>query len=115
MYMQLEYRCLNCVMYMDTLFGLKPSSQENTCGQVYSTNFHRCVFYLLKAQRDAHLTLDLLHDDYGVARTYTPNNAMALVKGNFERKVHRAGSIIHPIKAHTPNQHKADSITREIK
>ena len=113
-YMQLQYRRLNCVMYTDTLFGPKPSSQKNTCGQVYSTAFDWCVFYPMKAERDAHLTLDLLHNDYGVPKTYTPDNAMALVKGNFEKKVHRVGSLIHPIEAHTPNQNKAESIAREI-
>ena len=94
-YMQLQYRCLNCVMYTDTLFGPKPSSQKNTCGQVYSTAFDWCVFYPMKAECDAHLTLDLLHNDFGVPKTYTPDNAMALVKGNFEKKVHR-GRISDP-------------------
>ena len=66
-YMQLQYRHLNCTMYTDMLFGPRPSSQKNICGQVFSTNFDWCVFYPLKAEHDAPLALDLLHANYGVA------------------------------------------------
>ena len=48
-----------------------------------------------KAECNAHLALDLLHANYGVAKTYTPDNAMT--------KVNQVGSTIHPIEAHTPN------------
>ena len=112
--MQLQYRHLNCTMYTDMLFGPRPSSQKNICGQVFS-NFDCCFFYPLKAECDAHLVLDLLHANYGVAKTYTPDNAMMLVKGTFEKKVNQAGSTIHPIEEHTPNQNKAESIARELK
>ena len=115
MYMQLQYHHLNCTMYTNTLFGLRPSSLKNICGQVFSTNFDWCVFYPLKAECDAPLAFDLLHANYGVAKTYTPDNAMTLVKGTFEKKVNQAGSTIHLIQAHTPNQNKAESIARELK
>ena len=82
---------------------------------MFSTDFDWCVFYPLKAECNAHLVLDLLHTDYGVAKTYTPDNAMTLVKETFEKKVNWAGSTIHPIEAHTPNQNKAESIARELK
>ena len=114
-YMQLQYCHLNCTMYTDMLFRPRPSSQKNICGQVFSTNFDWCVFYPLKAECDVHLALDLLHADYGVAKTYTPDNAMTLVKGTFEKKVNQVGSTIHLIEAHTANQNKAESIARELK
>ena len=114
-YMQLQYCHLNCIMYTDMLFRPRPSSQKNICSQVFSTSFDWCVFYPLKAECDVHLALDLLHADYGVAKIYTPDNAMTLVKGTFEKKVNRAGSIIHPTEAHTPNKNKAESIAREYK
>ena len=40
---------------------------------------------------------------------------MNLVAGDFSKKARRAGSIIHPIEAHTPNQNHAESMAREIK
>ena len=115
MYMQLQYHHLNCTMSTNTLFGPRPSSQKNICGQVFSTNFDWCVFYPLKAECDAHLALDLLHADYGVAKTYTPDNAMTLVKGTFQKNVNQVGSTIHLIESHTPIQNKAESIARELK
>ena len=114
-YMQLQYCHLNCIMYTDMLFRPRPSSQKNICGQVFSTNFDWCVFYPLKAECDVHLVLDLLHADYGVAKIYTPDNAMTLVMGTLEKKVNWAGSTIHPIEDHTPNQNKAEYIARELK
>ena len=61
MNMQLQYRHLNCTMYTDMLFGPRPSSQKNVCGQVFSTNFDWCVFYPLKAECNAHLALGTWH------------------------------------------------------
>ena len=43
-----------------------------------------------------------------------PDNAMALTAGEFKKKTRAAGSIIHPIEAHTPHQNKAKATVREI-
>ena len=40
---------------------------------------------------------------------------MSLVAADFSKKERRAGSIIHPIEAHTPNQNHAESMACEIK
>ena len=77
--------------------------------------FEWSVFYQLRAEREAHLSLDLLHSYVGVPAVLTPDNAMSLVAGDFSKKARRAGSIIHPIEAHTTNQNHAESMAREIK
>ena len=102
-------------MYTDTLFGPISSTRKNICGQLYSTKFEWSVFYPLRAEQEAHLSLDLLHSYVGVPAVLTPDNAMSLVAGDFSKKARRAGSIIHPIEAHTPNQNCAKSMAREIK
>ena len=45
----------------------------------------------------------------------TPDNTMSLIAGDFSKKARHAGSIIHPIESHTPNQYHAESMACEIK
>ena len=57
----------------------------------------------MKSKSEAHFTLDLLHSQYGVFHTMIPDNAMELTQGEFLRKARKAGSMIHPSEAYTPN------------
>ena len=59
--------------------------------------------------------MGLLHHQHRVSTVLMPDNAMALTAGEFKKKARAAGSIIHPIEAHTPNQNRADTMVREIK
>ena len=102
-------------MYTDTLFGPRLSSQLNTCSQLYATDFEWSQFYPMTTEREAHTNLGLLHHQHGVPTVLMPDNMMALTAGNFKKKARAAGSIIHPIEAHMPNQHKAEATVREIK
>ena len=102
-------------MYTDTLFGPRASFQLNTCSQLYATDFEWSWFYPMTAEREAHITLGLLHHQHRVRTGLMPDNAMALTAGEFKKKARAAGSIIHPIEAHTPNQNKANATVREIK
>ena len=61
------------------------------------------------------MTLGLLHNQHGAPTVLMQDNAMALTVGEFKKKVRTAGSIIHPIEAHMPNQNKAEAMIREIK
>ena len=60
------------------------------------------------------MTLGLLHHQHRVPTVLMPDNAMALSAGEFKKKTRAAGSIIHPIEPHTPNQNKAEAMIREI-
>ena len=44
---QLKHRCLCCAMYTNTLFSELKSLAQNTCGQIFTTEFHWTCFYLL--------------------------------------------------------------------
>ena len=114
-YHQLMYCHLGCTMYTDTLFRPISSTRKNICGQLYSTKFEWSVFCPLRVEREAHLSLDLLHSYVGVPAVLTPDNAMSLVAWDFSKKERHAGSIIHPIEAHTPNQNHAELMARETK
>ena len=65
-------------------------------------------------EKEAHTTLGLLHQQQGVPTVLKPDNTMARTAGEF-KKARAAGSIIHPIEAHMPNQNKAEPMVREIK
>ena len=112
---QLRYRRLNCAVYTDTMFAPWKSLQGNKCAQVYVTDFHWTKAYPIGSKAEAHYTLDLLHQQYGVFHTMIPDNAMELTHGEFLQKARRAGSIIHPVEAYTPNQNRAESAIRELK
>jgi hypothetical protein len=58
---QLKYRHLRSAVYTDTLFSKTKSLQQNTCGQIFCTDFQWQAFYPLKTKKDAHLALDRLH------------------------------------------------------
>jgi hypothetical protein len=71
--------------------------------------------YPIARKADAHLTLDLLHCDFGVFHTITVDNAKELTQKDFLQKVRKAGSIVHPTEPYTPNQNRAESAIRELK
>jgi hypothetical protein len=113
---QLAYRPLNAVCYTDTMFAQVPSlTNKYTCAQIYCTDFGWSVAYPMRSKGEAHLTLDLLHNQYGAFRVMIPDNAKELTAGSFRDKLRRAGTMISPIEAYTPNQNKAESAIRELK
>ena len=61
------------------------------------------------------MTLGLLHHQHRVPTVLMPDNAMALTAGKFKKKARAAGSIIHPIEAHMPNQNKLRQQLEKLK
>lgn len=113
---QLAYRPINAVCYTDTMFAQVPSlTNKYTCAQIYCTEFDWTKVYPIRSKADAHLTLDLLHHQVGAFKVMIPDNARELVAGSFREKLRRAGTIIAPIEAYTPNQNRAESAIRELK
>lgn len=112
---QFKYRRLNAVVYTDTMFMKPMTLLRHTCAQVYVTDFEWTKVYPIKSKKEAPYTLDLLHKEYGVFHTIVSDNAPELIHGDFARKARKAGAILHPIEAHTPNQNRAESAIRELK
>ena len=67
-------------MYTDTLLGPRLSSQLNTCGQLYATDFDWSWFYPMTREREVQMTLGLLHHQPWVPTVLMPDNAMALTE-----------------------------------
>ena len=113
---QLAYRPINAVCYTDTMFAQIPSlTNKYTCAQIYCTEFDWTIVYPIRTKAEAHLTLDLLHHQFGAFKVMIPDNARELVAGSFRDKLRKAGTIIAPIEAYTPNQNRAESAIRELK
>jgi Reverse transcriptase (RNA-dependent DNA polymerase) len=113
---QLHYRRLNCTCYTDTFFGPVPSLfHKHAVAQVYVTEFDWVKVYPMQSKADAHLTLDLLHHDYGAFHTMIPDDAKELILGDFAHKLRKVSTYIHPIEAYTPNQNKAEATIRIVK
>jgi hypothetical protein len=68
------------------MFSGVVSLRQNTCAQVYSTEFHRVKVYPMRRKADAHLTLSTLFHDVGVFHTIVPDNAPELIKGELKKK-----------------------------
>jgi hypothetical protein len=83
------------------MFSGCKSLQQNTCAQVYVTQFEWTRVYPMKSKKDAHLTLNLLHHQYGVFHTIIPENAHELTQKDILSMACHAGSIIHPVEAYT--------------
>jgi hypothetical protein len=112
---QLKYRHLRSSVYTDTLFAKVKSLRQNTCGQIFCTDFQWQRFYPLRSKADAHLALDQLHRDVGVFQLIIPDNAMEMVEGEFKKKALRAGSVIKPVEAYSHNQNLAESAIRDLR
>ena len=69
----------------------------------------------MRKRSEAPFSLDVLFHKYGIPRVMVPDNAGELTQGDFAQKLKRAGCIIEPIEAYTPNQNKAESAIRELK
>jgi hypothetical protein len=98
------------------MFAQVPTlTNRYTFAQIYCTDFEWVKVYQMKSKGDAHYTLDLLHHEYGAFHTMIQDNAKEMALGPFCEKLRRAGTVIAPIEAYTPNQNRAESAIRELK
>ena len=97
------------------MFSEVKSLSQNTCRQVYATDFNWISFYPLKCKADAYLSLEQLVDDMGIFNSIILDNAPELTAGEFKRTAQKFGSRICPVKAWMPNQNHAESAIRELK
>ena len=102
-------------MYTDTLFSETQSLGQNTCGQVYVTDFNFVELFLMRKKSDVSLMLETLTHDYRIFNNIIPDNAPELTLGEFHKCAHKFRTRIRPIEAWTPNQNKAEAAIRELK
>ena len=112
---QLRHRRLRADVYTDTLFSETKSLDQNTCGQIFATDFGWVHFVPMRSKGDAPETLAPIFDEYGIFNHIIPDNAPELTSHAFRKIVHKYGSRIKPVEAWTPNQNLAEANIRELK
>ena len=112
---QLKHRRLRADVYTDTLFSDTKSLAQNTCGQIFATDFGWVQFYPMIRKKDTHATLERAFNDFGIFNSVIPDNAPEQTSGQFRKTAHKFGCRIRPIEAWTPNQNLAEANIRELK
>ena len=69
---------------MDTMFSDTKSLAQNTCAQIFMTDFNWVAFYPMKKKSDMSEALELLISDHGAFNNIIPDNAPELMSGNFK-------------------------------
>ena len=69
---------------MDTMFSDTKSLAQNTCAQIFMTDFNWVAFNPMKKKSDASEALELLISDHGAFNNIIPDNAPELTSGNFK-------------------------------
>ena len=112
---QLKFRRLRGDVYMDTMFSNTKSIAQNTCEQIFTTDFNWVAFYPIKKKPDMSEALELLISDHGAFNNIIPDNTPELTSGNFKHTANKFGIHICPVEAWMPNQNKAEACIRELK
>ena len=112
---QLRHRRLRADVYTDTLFSETKSLYQNTCGQIFATDFGWVHFIPMRKKSEAPTTLPAVFDSYGIFNHIIPDNAPELTSQEFRKVAHKYGCRIKPVEAWTPNQNLAEANIRELK
>ena len=97
------------------MFSDTKSLTQNTCAQIFTTDFNWVAFYPMKKKSDVPDALELLISDHGAFNNIIPDNAPELASGNFKHTANKFGIHIHPVEAWMPSQNKAEACIRELK
>jgi hypothetical protein len=94
------------------MFAHHNSLQGNTMAQIYATDFRWVKAYPIAKKSDAHLTLNMIHHQYGVFHMIVPDDDKELTQKDFMHKAPKASAIIYPTGPYNPNQNRE---IRELK
>ena len=113
---KLRYRRLSCAMYTDTMFAKKKSwFRQNTCAQVYCTEFNWGRVYPMQKKSLTHTTLKRLYQEVGVPHTMIVDNSKEQIHGDFKKLLSEAGTRLSRIERISPWMQRAEGYIREVK
>ena len=104
----MDYRRLNCDVYVDVKIGPCKSVEGNTCVAVYATAFQWARGYPLEAEREVHTSLLKLFRQFGFPKALIPDHAKSLTRGDFRKTANKAQVPIFPLEPYQPNQNLAE-------
>ena len=114
----LRYRHLDVNMFSDTMYAAKrhgKSVRNNTCVQVFTTDFGWIQTYCFQYERDIHKGFKTLFKDTGVPRKLIMDEARSQVKGETRKVCEQAGCTVIELEKETPASNRAERVIQELK
>ena len=111
----LRYNHLNCRFNSDTFFSNVKSSQLNTCGQLFITDFGYAKFVPMRTKAEAGYALKELIQDVGIPKEIHTDGAKELTIGTWKQICRDAGIKTSMTEKDSPWQNRAEVEIRELK
>ncbi len=111
----LRYNHLNCRFNSDTFFSNVKSSQLNTCGQLFITDFGYAKFVPMRTKAEAGYALKELIQDVGIPKEIHTDGAKELTMGTWKQICRDAGIKTSMTEKDSPWQNRAEVEIRELK
>jgi len=111
----LRYNNLNCQFSSDTFFSNVKSLLQNTCAQLFVTDFGYLKFSPMKQKSEAGFALKELIQDVGIPKHLHTDGAKELTLGTWKQICKETGIQTTQTEAHSPWQSRTDVEIRELK
>ena len=107
--LSLRYRCLDVLMYSDTMHFKVKSLNQNKCTQIFTMDDF-AITYPVRAKHDIGDTLQTLAEDVGILRELLTNNANAMTGPDvdFNKQAHFLRIKMRTIEPHNKKQNKGE-------
>jgi len=111
----LKYNQLKCRFYSDTFFSSVKSSLQNTCGQLFVTDFGYSKFTPMHSRSEAGFALKELIQDVGIPKDLHTDGAKELTMGTWKKVCQDAGIKTTQTEKNPPWQNRTEVEIRELK
>ncbi len=111
----LRYNQLKCRFYSDTFFSKEKSVLNNTCGQLFVTNFGFTKFVPMKLKSEASLALQELIQDVGIPSHIHTDGAKEMTQGNWKKICNEFAIKMSQTEKASPWQNRTEIEIREMK
>ena len=112
----LQYRCLDVLMYSDTMHFKVKSLNQNKCTQIFATDDF-AIAYPVRAECHIGDTLQTLVEDVGIPRDILTDNANAMMGPDvdFNKQAHFLRIKMRTIEPHNKKQNKGEQVIGELR
>ena len=111
----LRYNQLSCRFYSDTFFSSTKSVINNTCAQLFVTDFGYAKFSPMQSKSEAGFTLKELIQDVGIPKELHTDGAKELTKGIWKQVCQESGIKTTSTEKGSPWQNRTEVEIRELK
>jgi hypothetical protein len=111
----LRYNHLKCRFYSDALFASIKSNLQNTCAQLFVTDFGYTKFTPMQAKSEAGFALKELIRDVGIPQELHTDGAKELTMGTWKKVCQEAGIKTSMTEKNSPWQNRTEVEIRELK